>query len=172
MASFELSEAGFEIKRNQLVSDDADGKYTAGTIEYAKNGQVLAKVDFGDGTTKEKAKCKVGSDEFEIDLKGEYEGKKDDKEGKYEDDNCHKKKHGKKEKGEDKGGDIAFKKVLIEPLVKAATCDYIVSGIIKYYDAATGDWLATVDFGDGTCDDIATKTTPDGSSTFTVSDYF
>ncbi len=166
-ASFELSEAGFDITKDQLVSDAADGQYTSGIIEYHKNGQVLATVNFGDGTDKDKASCTKDGDKFEIDLKEkESADDKDDKDGKYDKGKCHNGKEGNKLE------EIDFEKVLIEPLVKATNCDFIVSGIIKYYDSATGAWLATVDFGDGTCDDIATKTTPTGNSTFTVSDYF
>ena len=42
------------------------------------------------------------------------------------------------------------------PLVKIDGCDYIVEGKIEYIK--DGTVVATVDFGDGQCDDIATKT--------------
>lgn len=72
------------------------------------------------------------------------------------------------EKGEKDG----YKKVIVEPIVKSDDCEYIVSGIIKYYDYKSGDWLATIDFGDGTCDDIANKTTEEGVYSFIISKYF
>jgi hypothetical protein len=73
-------------------------------------------------------------------------------------------------KKEDK--ESGYKKVIVKPLVKSDDCGYIISGVIKYYELETGDWSATVDFGDGTCDDIAEKETVKGNSTFKVSDYY
>ena len=49
-----------------------------------------------------------------------------------------------------------YKRNIIKPLVKIDGCDYIVEGKIEYIK--TGSVVATVDFGDGECDDIATKT--------------
>ena len=49
-----------------------------------------------------------------------------------------------------------YKKNILIPLVKIDGCDYIVEGKIEYIK--TGTVVATVDFGDGQCDDIATKT--------------
>jgi hypothetical protein len=69
--------------------------------------------------------------------------------------------------------DEKYKKVIVEPLVKTDDCEYIVSGIIKYYDIKSGKWLATVDFGDGTCDDIGDKVDDKGNtSTFVISDWY
>ena len=45
---------------------------------------------------------------------------------------------------------------IIKPLVKIDGCDYIVEGKIEYIK--NGVVLATVDFGDGECDNVATKT--------------
>ncbi len=53
-----------------------------------------------------------------------------------------------------------------------------VSGLFEYYDA-DGNWIASIDFGDGSCDEWATKTWdvsvfpdhPSGSSEFSVFDY-
>jgi len=59
-----------------------------------------------------------------------------------------------------------YKKVVVEPIVKIEGCEYIVSGIVRYYE---GDqWVATVDFGDGTCDEWAMKTWDGGSKTFSM----
>ena len=79
-------------------------------------------------------------------------------------------------KGGDKNVDLkkeggGYKKVIIEPLVKADDCDYIIAGIIKFYDSKSGKWVATFDYGDGTCDDIITKITHDGTTNFSMNDY-
>ncbi|MEP5339215.1 MAG: hypothetical protein ABJL44_16245 [Algibacter sp.] len=47
-------------------------------------------------------------------------------------------------------------------LVKPADCKYIASGI-KVYTTEAG--TVTLDYGDGTCDDVATKTDTDGTET-------
>ena len=49
-----------------------------------------------------------------------------------------------------------YKRNIIKPLVKIDGCDYIVEGKIEYIK--NGAVVETVDFGDGECDDIATKT--------------
>ena len=49
-----------------------------------------------------------------------------------------------------------YKRNIIKPLVKIDGCDYIVEGKIEYIK--DGAVVATVDFGDGECDYIATKT--------------
>ena len=48
------------------------------------------------------------------------------------------------------------KRNIIKPLVKIDGCDYIVEGKIEYI--RNGATVVTVDFGDGECDNIATKT--------------
>jgi hypothetical protein len=50
-----------------------------------------------------------------------------------------------------------YKEVITEELVKNAECDNeIVSGLIEYYDLKD-NWIASVDFGNGECDGVATK---------------
>jgi len=79
----------------------------------------------------------------------------------------------KKEKGKSK-----YKKVIVRPLVKTDDCKHIVEGIIKYYDYKTGEYLATIDYGNGACDEWATKSwaafkdEPAGSKTFSLNDWF
>jgi hypothetical protein len=63
-----------------------------------------------------------------------------------------------------KGG--KYKKVISSPLIKIEGCDYIVSGTIKYF--AEKKWVATVEYGDGTCDKWATKTWKGGKETFSL----
>ncbi len=63
--------------------------------------------------------------------------------------------------------DSNFRKVIVEPLVSIEGCDYIVAGVIDFYKEQK--WLATIDFGDGTCDDIAIKIWEDGRKKFSLS---
>ena len=59
-----------------------------------------------------------------------------------------------------------YEKVIVEPIVKIEDCKYIVSGIVDFYQ---GDkWVATIDFGDGECDEWATKTWDGGSKVFSM----
>ena len=141
-----LPESGYEINVVEPTQSTADGYYTEGVIEYTKNGAVLASVDFGNGASNSQALAHVNGTTSEIELKKDKEYYK-----------------GKKSK---------YKKVIVEPIIKTDECGFIVSGIIKYYKVKSGDWVATVDFGDGTCDDIAVKTTDEGKYTFTISEYF
>lgn len=53
-------------------------------------------------------------------------------------------------------GDGKFDKVITKPLVKINGCDYIVEGTIEYQ--LNGTAVAVVDYGDGTCDNLASKT--------------
>ena len=62
--------------------------------------------------------------------------------------------------------DAKYKKVITSPLIKIEECDYIVAGTIKYFEDK--DWVATVYYGDGTCDEWATKIWKDGSKTFSL----
>lgn len=50
-----------------------------------------------------------------------------------------------------------YKEVFTEELIKNVNCNNeIVSGLIEYYDF-DGNWIASIDFGDGECDGVATK---------------
>ncbi len=66
-----------------------------------------------------------------------------------------------------KGKKSDYDKIIVKPLVKTTNCNYIVEGTIEYWNG--GEWVATVDYGDGTCDDLATKTWAGGSKTFSLS---
>lgn len=55
-----------------------------------------------------------------------------------------------------------FSVEITTPLVKPAGCLYIASGIKEYTNA---DGTTVLDYGDGTCDNVATKTSPDGTIT-------
>jgi hypothetical protein len=59
-----------------------------------------------------------------------------------------------------------FKKDIEDYLLRLGACKFIVSGIVVY--SQNGDEFARVDFGDGTCDDKAIKTTADGEEEITL----
>jgi hypothetical protein len=72
------------------------------------------------------------------------------------------KKEGDKEK---------YYKVITSPIVRIEGCDYIVSGVVEFYSYKDDSWLANIDFGDGTCDEWATKTWDGGSKEFSMKDW-
>ena len=78
-----------------------------------------------------------------------------------------------------------YTEIEVNPIVKI-TCYFSnwdkdvmtpVSGLFEYYD--NDNWVASIDFGDGTCDEWATKTWdvdvfpdyPSGTNDFSVFDY-
>lgn len=109
--------------------------YTKGFIEYSKNGNVIANVDYGDGTKDVWAKISKNGKSEDFDLSA-------------------------------KKKDATYTKVITKPLIKIEGCDYIVEGTIKYFKG--NDWVASVDYGNGTCDEWATKTLKDGSEIFSM----
>lgn len=54
----------------------------------------------------------------------------------------------------------SYKKEIIEPLIVSKECFWISQGIVE---TTIGDAVTTVDFGDGTCDDVATRIDADGT---------
>ena len=115
-----------------------DCKYIVeGTIEFQKDGEVIAIIDFGDGDCDDIATVAKDGETFEISLK--------------------------KEEKED-----WYYKVVTEPIVKIEGCDYIVSGVVEFYSTKDNSWLATIDFGDGECDEWTTKTWDGGSKVFSM----
>ncbi|PLX24394.1 MAG: hypothetical protein C0599_02310 [Salinivirgaceae bacterium] len=52
--------------------------------------------------------------------------------------------------------DLTFSKTIIEPLTKTGECRYIVEGVVEF--TLDDEVFAILDYGDGTCDDIATIT--------------
>ncbi|MFT5858682.1 MAG: hypothetical protein ACI865_000770 [Flavobacteriaceae bacterium] len=146
-AQITLPTSGGEINVSQtLAQSSSSDYYTAGELEYVQNGQLVAKVNFGQGEENSLAELTKDGAVSTFDLK---------KDESYYD--------GKKSK---------YKKVIVEPLIKADDCDYIISGIIKYYEYESGAWAATIDFGDRTCDEWATKTDADGNvNTFSLDDW-
>lgn len=146
-----LPESGYTINKVTELGGLENDRYTEGIIQYVKDGEILASVDFADGTDADEATIDQDGVKSRCDLE-KMDGGKDGKFGKG------KKRH--------------FKKIIVEPIVKTEDCDYIVSGIVKLFDKKTGKWVATIDFGDGTCDDQATKETADGLYTFTLKDHY
>ena len=82
--------------------------------------------------------------------------------------------------------DKGYTEVEVSPIIKI-TCYFAnwdkdvttpVSGLFEYYDN-DDNWVASIDFGDGTCDEWATKTWdvdifpdyPSGTNSFSVFDY-
>ena len=64
------------------------------------------------------------------------------------------------------GSKKTYTKNILIPLERIDGCDYVVKGKIEYIK--DGAVVATVDFGDGKCDDIATKTVDGKTSTFNL----
>ena len=79
-----------------------------------------------------------------------------------------------------------YTEIEVNPIIKI-TCYFSnwdkdvmtpVSGLFEYYDADS-NWVASIDFGDGTCDEWVTKTWnvdvfpdyPSGTNDFSVFDY-
>ena len=113
----------------------------SGIIEFYANDVLIATVDFGNGECDNIATQTINGESLEFELPEPPTAPVQNE------------------------GQARFKKVIVEPLVQG-DCDYIVSGSIKYFKEE--EWIATVDFGDGTCDDIATKTTNKGTFEFTL----
>jgi hypothetical protein len=143
-AQITLPNSGGQMNLSQpLVKSYSQDYYTSGELEYVQNGVSVAKVNFGQGEENSIAELTKDGNVSSFDLK---------KNESYYD--------GKKSK---------YKKVIVEPLVKSDDCGYIISGIIKYYDYNSGSWVATIDFGDRTCDEWATKTTADSNEEYVFS---
>ncbi len=67
---------------------------------------------------------------------------------------------------EPEGNNQKYKKIITEPLVRLENCDYIVSGIIEFHQNES--WVATLDYGDGNCDNIAIKYWDGGQKEITL----
>jgi len=59
-----------------------------------------------------------------------------------------------------------YSKTIITPLVKTGQCKFITKGVIEYKNSAGK--FATIDFGNGDCDNKATRTTLKGTSEITL----
>jgi hypothetical protein len=112
-----------------IVQPDNCDYIVSGIIHFVAEDEVIAVLDYGEGTCDEWATVTKDGETFDIDLS--------------------------KDEDED------WKKIIIEPLIEIENCEYIVAGIIKLYKE--GEWIVTIDFGNGTCDEWATKTWNGGS---------
>ncbi len=140
-AHLRLDNADYETEVVEpLMASLAMDYYTSGVVDYKLNGETVATVDYGDGTHDAKAvKTQNGVNE-EFDL----------------------------EKLCDSSNDKGFYKIIVEPIVKTNDCTYIVAGVVKYFKCEGNEWYATVDYGDGTCDDVAWKEWDGGSKEFSL----
>jgi hypothetical protein len=130
------------IEAEALNQPNSDAPYTAGTIEYHVDGAVVSRVVFDEAGPQHAMHYDVaGGTSNTVSL--QHEDSKDSK----------------------------WKKVIVEPLVYSDECGYVVAGIIKLYEIDGGEWVATFDYGDGTCDDLINKDTADGNDDFSMSDY-
>lgn len=135
--------------------------YTKGTIKFVKGNETVAVLDYGNGELDHWAIKKADGKIYKIDL-----SKKDCCKGKDKGGKCTKGDKGDKGTKGDKGDKGKYKKVISKPLVKAEGCNYITEGTIKFFYGTK--WVATIDYGDGTCDNIATKTWKGGSKVITL----
>ena len=56
-----------------------------------------------------------------------------------------------------------YVKEIIEPLIRLGACEYYVQGIARI--TQDGEMISEIDYGDGTCDNTATVTAADGTTT-------
>ncbi|MFW5821666.1 MAG: hypothetical protein ACOCWA_10265, partial [Bacteroidota bacterium] len=59
-----------------------------------------------------------------------------------------------------------FSKTIIYPLVKTGACRFMVEGIVSF--TLNGEDFAELDYGDGTCDDVATITKDNETRQITI----
>lgn len=59
-----------------------------------------------------------------------------------------------------------FSKTIVDPLMKTGACRFIVQGIVSF--TLNGEGFAELDYGDGTCDDVATITKDDETRQITI----
>ena len=154
--SSDLSEKEEKLSEENIDYSAAEGEYinvrssnTDNTNTYTKNILIpLEKIDDCDYVVKGKIEyIKNGTVVATVDF---GDGQCDDIATKTVDGKEHTYNLGGKKKSS------RYKKSILIPLVKIDGCDYIVEGKIEYIK--NGAVVATVDFGDGQCDNIATKT--------------
>ena len=121
-----------ELKKNE----DCD-YYVHGRIEYIKDQNVLAIIDYGNGECDDIATKEVDGKIYTFSLLDKNDSKASD-----------------------------YKKIIKNPLVQIEGCNYIVDGTIEYYKEQK--LIATIDYGDGSCDNIATKSADGEIYTFQI----
>lgn len=135
-----VSSDSYERTEVETLNQNSDcDEYTSGALEYRENGVWAARVEFLNDPVQE----------------GQHRIR------------CHDRQGQREVSSRSSGGkESKYEKVIIEPLVKIEGCDYLVEGKICYYEGT--NWVATIDFGDGSCDEWATKTTKDGADQFSL----
>lgn len=140
-AHLRLDNSNYEVEIVEpLIASLAMDYYTSGIVNYKLNGETVATVDYGDGTHDAVAHKTVNGVNEEFDLEKLCAETESKK----------------------------YYKIIVEPIVKTEDCDYIVAGVVKYFKCEGNEWFATVDYGDGTCDDIAYKEWDGGSKEFSL----
>ncbi|MFC2130414.1 hypothetical protein ACFLSQ_03165, partial [Bacteroidota bacterium] len=109
---------------------------------FIKGDKIICVIDYGDGECDNIATKTVGDKIIEINLDEMGCKGKDYKKGK-----------------DDKKGKDGYTKNVVKELVYLDDCDYPVAGTIQFIK---GDKIiCVIDYGDGECDNIATKTVGD-----------
>jgi hypothetical protein len=165
-ATVQLRSSEYERREvRTLQKADDHQAYSSGAIEYWVDGKIQSIVSFDDNKVEiyENGEL-VGEREMDRESRrcGQHEGPRPDMDRDI--DKKRKHKYGKKKGKKGKKGD--FEKVIVEPIVKTDDCEYPVAGTIEFLKE--GVWVATINFGDGSCDDQATKTTAEGVHTFSI----
>lgn len=163
-----------KVEAEALFRDDDCEMYSRGILEFHEGDRVSARIDFNpkasDGNDCGGGNC----DDDDSDSKDNYDGDQDRDNDQANDDNdevrCEDGRGTRDVKFRHRANDrSAYLKVIAEPIVKTEDCDYPVEGVICFFD--DNGWVATIDFGQGTCDDEATKTTADGTTTFSLKNF-
>ena len=120
------------IVEELVKNEECKWEVVSGIVEFYYEKELVSTINFGNGT------CDGIATVTWLDKNGETQTKEVDVWKLFK-------------KEEDK-----YTEKIVTELVKGENCDEIVSGLIEYYDEKK-NWVASVDFGNGECDGIATK---------------
>lgn len=129
------------ITSDIVYIDDCDCP-VSGVVELIKDGVVEVIIDFGDGTCDKLAEKIVDGAAYTFEM------------------DC--------DKAKEEGKEEEYEKVITNEIVKLDDCDCPVSGTIQFWKEDL--LVATIDYGDGTCDNLATKTTDEGVYEYELED--
>ncbi len=139
-----LSSNSYEVRElESALSNGSCDPYHSGILEYEVNGMVEARIQFDEES--------AGRENRKIYQCNDQRGKRTVYPNR---------KRGRKQR---------YTKVIIDPLVKADGCEYLVAGSICFFKG--NEWVATIDFGNGECDALATKQTKEGKFEFSLKDW-
>jgi hypothetical protein len=168
-ATVQLKSTEYERREvGSLEQIEEHQAFSSGSIEYWVDGELQSVVSFDDDRIEVYENGELVSErEMDRDTRrcGNHNGPRPEMDGDMDKKGKH--KFGKKKGKKGKKGD--YEKVIVEPIVKTDDCEYPVAGTIEFLKEGT--WVATIDFGDGTCDDQATKTTTEGVYTFSIDEW-